>query len=157
MPPAWLRVSRDRPGGDPERPTGRSGCRTGSTWVTRAWHSDGTGRRLPWCFTVGLFINVLPACVRRAGVVKNTRRQCGDHMRSHRLQYGERSTAFTLLLRFSGQELQKCISHQPSATHTHPRFDKPAFSRFSQNCEPLIVVEIVGKIVVKAGLCQKRG
>ena len=37
-----------------------------------------------------------------------------------------------------------------------PVFDKPAFSRFSQNCEPLIVVEIFGKIV-KRQVCQKRG
>ena len=36
-----------------------------------------------------------------------------------------------------------------------PVFDKPAFSRFSQN-EPLIVVEIFGKIV-KRPVCQKRG
>jgi len=37
-----------------------------------------------------------------------------------------------------------------------PVFDKPAFSRFPQNCEPLIVVEIFGKIV-KRKVCQKRG
>ena len=34
-----------------------------------------------------------------------------------------------------------------------PHFYKPAFSRFSQSCEPLIVVEIVGKIV-KRPVCQ---
>jgi len=45
------------------------------------------------------------------------------------------------------------IRNQPSATHR--RFYKPAFSRFSQNCEPLIVVEIFGKIV-KRQVCQKR-
>ena len=33
---------------------------------------------------------------------------------------------------------------------------KPAFSRFSQNCEPLIVVEIFGKIVKRQVWCQKR-
>jgi len=37
-----------------------------------------------------------------------------------------------------------------------PVFDKPAFSRFSQNCEPRFVVEIFGKIV-KRQVCQKRG
>jgi len=37
-----------------------------------------------------------------------------------------------------------------------PVFDKPAFSRVSQNCEPLIVVEIVGKIV-KMQVCQNGG
>ena len=45
-------------------------------------------------------------------------------------------------------------SVQPSATP--PVFDTPAFLRFSQNCEPLIVVEIFGKIV-KRQVCQKRG
>jgi len=37
-----------------------------------------------------------------------------------------------------------------------PVFDKPAFSRFFQNCEPLIVVEIFGKIV-KRQVCQNGG
>ncbi len=37
-----------------------------------------------------------------------------------------------------------------------PIFDKPAFSRFSQNCEPRFVVEIIGKIV-KRQICQKWG
>jgi len=41
---------------------------------------------------------------------------------------------------------------------TPPRFDKPAFSRFSQNCEPLIVVEIFGKIVKRqVCVCVKNG
>jgi hypothetical protein len=58
-----------------------------------------------------------------------------------------------------GEHFDKSVNHkstlkQPSATH--PVFDKPAFSRFSQNCEPLIVVEIFGKIV-KRQVCQKRG
>jgi len=35
-------------------------------------------------------------------------------------------------------------------------FPKPAFSRFSQTCEPLILVKIFGKIV-KRQVCQKRG
>jgi len=37
-----------------------------------------------------------------------------------------------------------------------PVFDKPAFSRFSQNCEPRFVVEIFGKIV-KRQVCQNGG
>jgi len=47
------------------------------------------------------------------------------------------------------------VTKQPSATH--PRFwHKPAFSRFSQNCEPLIVAEISGEIV-KRQVCVKKG
>ena len=43
---------------------------------------------------------------------------------------------------------------QPSATH--PLFDKPAFSRFSQLFQPRIVVHLFGKIV-KSQVCQKMG
>jgi hypothetical protein len=35
-------------------------------------------------------------------------------------------------------------------------FDKPAFSRYSQKCEPRFVVEIIGNIV-KRQVCQKCG
>ena len=46
------------------------------------------------------------------------------------------------------------VWEQPSATH--PLFDKPAFSRFSQKGEPRFVVEIIGKIV-KRQVCQTGG
>ena len=64
------------------------------------------------------------------------------------------------------ESVERCDTHiviffwsmninQPSATHL--RFEhKHAFSRFSQNCEPLIVVEIFGKIV-KRQVCKKGG
>ena len=45
---------------------------------------------------------------------------------------------------------------QSSRVPLIPNFDKPAFSRFSQNGEPRFVVEIVGKIV-KRQVCQKEG
>jgi len=45
--------------------------------------------------------------------------------------------------------------YQPSATR--PRFDKPAFSRFSQLFQPRLVVHSVGKIVKRqVCVCQKR-
>ena len=68
------------------------------------------------------------------------------------------------LMRGGQQELRTGIASHFSPglaalPHFQPcfffRFDKPTFSRFSQNCEPLIVVEIFGKIV-KRQVCQKR-
>jgi len=53
-------------------------------------------------------------------------------------------------------KITRCISHispdsvrfvDVSRRQLTTVFDKPAFSRFSQNCEPLLVVDIFGKIV----------
>ncbi len=55
-------------------------------------------------------------------------------------------------------KLKKCFENAlwNSRRQLTPVFDKPAFSRFPQNCEPLFVVEIFGEIV-KRQVCQKRG
>jgi len=71
---------------------------------------------------------------------------------SHSIPFGW-SMCDIRCLYFSARKITRCISHispvsvRFSRRQLTPVFDKPAFSRFSQNCEPLIVVEIFGKIV----------
>jgi len=70
----------------------------------------------------------------------------GMLMSQSRLERSSLSLSFQLV-----SYAQYCFI-QPSATHP-PRFDKPAFSRFSQIFQPRLVVHSFGKIV-KRQVCR---
>ena len=80
--------------------------------------------------------------------------ECSHNTRKCSVQVGVKSRNF--FARHCGVCGCQFCRFVPAVGNSPPFWHKPAFSRFSQNCEPLIVVEIFGKIV-KRQVCQKRG